>query len=416
MFPYAIASTCTIWRDVMLSVPRFWRHLVILVDSPATPLSAIASHLSWSRDQPLDITITRRWGSDNPVDGRLERSRIIAIMNILDSHLHLIRELCFDVMFSSSLPSFPYCFRGSAPILKRLELRCKEDDGGHDSGTPIHSSITEHEQFQCPELTSLVIDGRNYYEACNYDATWMDDFSSVVNLTISRFKPCRAEWFSIRELLLPLTALNIDTLCVSDVALHRSHEAIPLLARTTCLDFEDMHDFWIMDRIIHGTHVIPANSPFCISFTRCTFAGIFNTSRHVGQAGVGGDLILAEMDKDMVPFLRVFKANELEVLRCPSFNDIVLDAMGSEENGSFPCATYIRTLSITNCLNFSVAALRRLVESRLHLPPENNDQWNPTTTRLDGLFLEGNIPLISEADSAWFVANVPTFRYYSGSW
>jgi hypothetical protein len=116
LFPYALASVCSVWREAMSLVPKFWRRVVILTDPPATPLSAIVSQLAWSRDRELEVIVTRR-DLHNAVKDPRERSNMISIMNILCSHIHRIRELHFDVVFSSSLPFFPTDFRGSAPIL-----------------------------------------------------------------------------------------------------------------------------------------------------------------------------------------------------------------------------------------------------------------------------------------------------------
>jgi hypothetical protein len=128
LFPYAPASVSSFWRDVMSSMPKCWGRMVIFVDPPATPLSIIASQLLWSRDGQLDVFITRRALCD--VDGRHERSQVVAIMNIISPHIYRIRNLSINVMFSSSLPSILTDFHGIAAMMLNLELQCKEDDGG----------------------------------------------------------------------------------------------------------------------------------------------------------------------------------------------------------------------------------------------------------------------------------------------
>jgi hypothetical protein len=219
MFPYAIASICPIWRDITLSVPEFWERLVILIDSPATPLSAIVSFLSWSRHTPLDVTITRRWDSEDPMNGQPELTQIIAIMNILGPHLHRIHDLRFDVTFSSSLPSFPSDFRGSATILERLELRCRQDDGGRDRNILIALPTTEHEEFECPKLVYLVIDGRNFLESSRTHTKWIDEISHIDHLTISHLALHPGESFSTYGIALPLTASYVTTLHITNLEL-----------------------------------------------------------------------------------------------------------------------------------------------------------------------------------------------------
>ena len=199
----------------------------------------------------------------------------------------------------------------------------------------------------------------------------------------------------------------MDTLSVNDVLLHPSPEGleIPDFPYTAILMFEDMHDPWIMNQIFHilGAHCE-------IRFTSCSFGGVTDTFRHFGSAESGGELRLAEIDQDIVPLLRVSDAHYLHITRCPSFDDTtILDAMGSQADGTFACVTYMRSLTISNCLNFSIAALRRLVESRLHLPDPPLDEWMSIATQIQSLQLFGDLPPISEADRAWFAANVPEF-------
>jgi hypothetical protein len=397
----------------MSLIPKFWSRVVFLIDPPATPLSALLSALSWSPDVQLDVIITRRAFHDS-VDRDHEKAQILSIMNIIGSHIHRIRTLRFEVMFSSSLPSFPTDFHGTATILNRLELQCKADEGGSDNSISAALSIPAHEEFECPILSLLVIDGRNYYEACRRNAGWIDKISTVLDLTISHFKPRPGESFSIYELLLPLTAVRFtETVRITDVVFHSPHEELDILdpPRADFLFFEDMHDPQAMVQIVNLL-----GGPHHIWFTRCSFGGIADTFGHFGSADFGGNLMLRDIDQDMAPLLRLWDAYDLDIHQCPSFDDVILDLMGSEDNGTFACATYLRALTICNCSNFSIAALRRFVESRLHFPhlSYNGDELTPMVTRVRILHLSGNIPPISEADRAWFVANVSEF--YEGRW
>jgi hypothetical protein len=82
--------------------------------------------------------------------------------------------------------------------------------------------------------------------------------------------------------------------------------------------------------------------------------------------------------------------------------------MSSRENGVFNCAKCVEHLTIRNCPNFSIAALRRFVESRLKLLANTDDPWIPVTPRIQSIQVFGNVALISQADSAWFGANLKT--------
>jgi hypothetical protein len=205
LFPYAPASVSSFWRDVMSLMPKCWGRMVIFVDPPATPLSIIASQLLLSCDGQLDVFITRRALCD--VDGRHERSQVVANMNLIFPHIYRIRNLSINVMFSSSLPSILTDFHGIAAMLLNLELQCRGDDGGSDRRESVAS--TDREEFRCTILRDLVIDGRNWYEASRSDPEWTGKVASVTQLTICHFKPNQGESFSPHELLLPLPSISI---------------------------------------------------------------------------------------------------------------------------------------------------------------------------------------------------------------
>jgi hypothetical protein len=87
----------------MSLVPKYWSRIVFLVDPPATPLSALLSQLSWSRDVELSHVIITRRAFHDSVDRDYEKAQIVSIMSVIGPHLHRIRQLDFDLTFSSSL-------------------------------------------------------------------------------------------------------------------------------------------------------------------------------------------------------------------------------------------------------------------------------------------------------------------------
>ena len=398
LFPYALASVCSLWRHVMLSVPKFWGRVVILIDPPA-PLSGVVSQFWSSRDRQLDVIVTRSAFHD-AVDRRHERSQIAAIMDIIGSHIHRIRELHINVMFSSSLP-FPTDFYGTATKLRVLELQSKEDDGGSDCES---ISLTEHVKFLCPKLKSFVIDGRMFYEACWGDAQWSRKIATVKSLTISHFQPRPGESFSTDQLMRPLTALrSLDTLRIVDTVLCPSPKSIddPDLPWVNYLDFDGLIDFRVMDQIIYLMV-----DPYNISFTRCGLEHITDVFQHFGD---GGELRLAEINHDLAPLLRLWIGHALDIADCPGFNDVLLDTMASKENGVFNCAKRLKTMTIRNCPNFSVVALRRFVQSRPRWDLQVLTSVTPFTTPIEHVHLSGNVPIVSQADVAWFDTNLSSF-------
>jgi hypothetical protein len=330
-------------------------------------------------------------------------------MDLIVPHIHRIRKLSINVMFSSSLPSFPTDFHGTAAAMRNLELQCKEDDGGSHLRESV--ALTDREEFRCPKLEYLAIDGRNCYEACRSDPQWTDKIDNVTGLTITHFHPNPGESFSLRDLLLPLTTIShLASLRIADLVLHPSPEPLDipnlhLLSYDGFLRLEDFHGFEVVDQILR---FLDQDYPYDISFTRCTFEDITYGFNYFGDAdnGAGGELSLVEIDHDLAPLLRLWHGHTLNITDCPRFDDALLDVMGSKENGAFNCATFLEHLRIQDCPNFSVAALRRFVESRLNLPL-NHDLFNPVSPRLQRLQILGsNVPSVSQVERAWFDANV----------
>jgi hypothetical protein len=60
VFLHALSAVCKAWFDVMLLVPEFWMHLVILVADEQTSISAMRSQLSASRNLPFRAHIFNR--------------------------------------------------------------------------------------------------------------------------------------------------------------------------------------------------------------------------------------------------------------------------------------------------------------------------------------------------------------------
>jgi hypothetical protein len=287
--------------------------------------------------------------------------------------------------------------------MANLELRCTEDDGGPDRSESV--ALTDHEEFRCPELKCLVIDGRNCYEACRSNPQWTDKIANILGLHISNFHPSSGESFSSHELLhLLLTFSNLQYLGFTDLVLHPSPDLDmphPNPFSVRFLDLEDLHGFEVMGQIIRFL-----NDPYHISFTRCTFGDMMDEFHHFANRGGGGELNLTDIDCDLAPLFRLWHGHLLNVTDCPRFDDTLLDAMSSKESGSFNCAIHVEDLKITDCSNFSFAALRRFVESRLH--PVDNPSI-PVSPRIRSIRFFGNVPSRSRAEQASLDANLRGF-------
>jgi hypothetical protein len=189
---------------------------------------------------------------------------------------------------------------------------------------------------------------------------------------------------------------NLEFLDIHDVALRsiipRPLPHMPLTLST--LDLSDMPDFKPIDEIFQVLQYAIE-----VKLTRCATGG-------TTSFGDEGPLELNEIDadQDLVPLLRAWDGYNLSIRSCPCFNDVFLDMMGTrKEDGEYVCASGAYNLFVSNCPNFSVAALKRLVAARLDTPPY--------TGQFQMISVRGDVPVLSAEDRLWFNERVPEFDH-----
>jgi hypothetical protein len=127
------------------------------------------------------------------------------------------------------------------------------------------------------------------------------------------------------------------------------------------------------------------------------------------------------MGEDLVGFLADCLADKLVISNCPGFGDEVLNAMMTPESrlarwgpGLSRCAPYVKDLSIRNCLDFSISALKRLVEWRRMQSTCGPIYINITSappSHIQALRLSGRLPDVSTEDKEWFKGCLSEFSY-----
>jgi hypothetical protein len=372
-------------------IPEFWTRFVIVVDSrPAILPSALQSQLSWSRDLPLDVIITRGY-FNHPVDSQHERTQVMSIMKtLINPHIHRFQTLHVDVMFSSSLPPFPDGFRGTASILEVLRFEGREDNG---SSPDDPESVTSTEQ-QFPALCYLAIDGRNYYNACKGDSRLALKCTEIMYLTVSHYLPLPGESFLASEFLRPITMMkDLEDLDMTDLTLHPSPLPLPTSTVRPPLTDLRIREVRNSQSLAEIFDVLGHASDISLTHSAIGDAGTFNPDGRLSLQDI-------DADQDLVPLLRNWEGYCLTVKDCPSFNDTVLHVMAPGEDGSHNCAHYMTQLVILDCSNFSVAALRQLVRAKLNAGHE-----------LQTLAVDGDAPVISDEDHEWLCESIDDFYY-----
>ena len=386
----------------MSTVPVFWSRVLILIDANPTPLLAIQSYLEWTRDVPLDVNVIRKPGAFDEDDPD-EKARVKAVVDLLGSHVHRCRSLQFDVLYSSSLPSPCRDFHGRAPELEKLELKCRVDDGGNNPPDTFEPGT-----FLCPVLQTLVIDARNFMINA-----WT--FINANSIKISRFSPSESvdydDSLSFHGMLETLQEfLKLRSLTLSDIDFDFSDGSAHIfpLSPLSSLTFEDLtvdtlQEFFDVTSVHTGS----------ITITRCsidTFTNMSCTQLTLGE-------IPAE--ENLTEFLKLWEGQDLQLDNCPSFDDSVLDMMSKADPlGVDFGATNMNELTISDCHNFSVEALKAMVDVRsrtastFELEDDDWDDLDPSpVSRIGRLIVVGSGPLILPEVAKWFQANVEIFHW-----
>jgi hypothetical protein len=122
-FTYGLWSVCTTWRDIMSLVPQFWTRIIIFLDSPTFSLADVRSHLEWSRDLLIDVTITKNKDHDLFAERESDENwRVRNVTVLLHPHIHRCQNISYNVIHSSSLPLLSTDLHGPIPHLKQLHL------------------------------------------------------------------------------------------------------------------------------------------------------------------------------------------------------------------------------------------------------------------------------------------------------
>jgi hypothetical protein len=132
------------------------------------------------------------------------------------------------------------------------------------------------------------------------------------------------------------------------------------------------------------------------------------------QYNCGYNLSLEEIDEgeDLSKLLRSSFAETLVIDNCPGFGDAVLNAMTDPGAQEKSCAYYMEGLTIIDCPNFSISALKQLVKTRrFQLQWSYEDDCYTPTPQFRDLRLVGCVPVISSEDIDWFNSCVSQFAY-----
>lgn len=411
LFPYSLTYVCRKWRAIMSTIPAFWTRLVFFVDrEPVTS----EPYLEWSRNLPIEVTVKRRVETSAERDV-MEGRRVRTVMQLLRPHIGRCETLRFAVIQSSSLPALRSELRGGAPLLTKLILDCKHDDGGpliDISPTSNGHNIT---QLVCPVLATLTVDGRNFRDMCE-DTGWIQNLSQIIRLTILHFNPAVSREATDTGLSLTkaLDVLKRDSmpllfyLRVSDLHFDRRiFDSLPNIRYEICPTIVELEDLDVQTvRAFVDLTVLPSVD------------SLYLTRSPIDEHTVVPDLwsvTLEEIDDahDLVSPFAPWRGGSLDFVQSSGFNDAFLRMMRTiDSSGEFGCQN-LQELHVVDCVNFTVPALKKMVEVRNRALGDRQAtvEANDDPPIIVELNVTGRGPALSPDDAEWFNFKVALFHW-----
>ncbi|KAF8870732.1 hypothetical protein BD779DRAFT_1578862 [Infundibulicybe gibba] len=371
LFPYAVASVCPGWRNILSTLPMCWTRLVIFADSDPTPLSDIREFLEWSRDLILDLTVINR-RLDSPDASSSEYMRVRAVIDLVGPHFYRCRSITFQVRNSSSLPRLGNDFGDPCPVLDTLTLSCIRDDGKSLPRAPSPG-------FSCPSLKHLTVDGRNFKDIISLDkAWWTRRFSRVKRFTVSHFTPLIAG-----DTLSLYLALAVE---------FGSRPPSSLELNISSLQLENINNGALKDMF----HVAEINTEF-LHIVACNGLDTLPYSSYLTLDNIAPGV-------DLIAPLSVWGGHSLRINNCPDLTDSIFEMMAtSAADGEFSVPV-VKDIFITDCNNFSVDAIKRMVDVRNravepYIDEPGFDQYE--TPLIRHVSVAGRGPVLSQEDAKW---------------
>jgi hypothetical protein len=366
LFPNALAMVCSAWREMLSSVPSFWTRVVIAIDGNATPHSLIKGSFEWSRPLPIDVLIApySSTSDENPGEGH----RVEAVVRYLVPELHRCRSIRFNTIQVSSLPPLQ-AFSGQAPLLRKLEFGCTPD-GPNAEEEP--GDVAVPLELMCPGLDTLHLNGRNFFNVCPplsesaptfaYDL-WLSHLPNLTSLTITNYKAgARNKGLSMAGMLRALQELpSLACLVLENIDFddESPYDVYTLSSALQRLEFSDLTNGLYL---FFPSVELPA-MVIRMWITRCDVDDVYWDDVSCAE------LNLEQIDSrhDICRILRCSDISELNVYECPSFDDdVVYSLMGSDPPLPYENITagFLCLLTITDCDNFSMDALKEMCEWR----------------------------------------------------
>ncbi|EDR07828.1 uncharacterized protein LACBIDRAFT_327562 [Laccaria bicolor S238N-H82] len=411
VFPYALASVCKQWYDLMLLVPEFLTRLVIFVDSQPTSTTDLRAQLSASRDRVFEAHITNR--QDGIGEDLMERARVQAVVEVLSPHFHRCDRLTFNVMHNSSIPSIRRNFSGVCPLLTELLIECKI----HDSKPKEVGKNEVKAPPLFPNLDRIALTGSAFADAYEHPS-WLSGIET------KRLALCKISHLSSIDVP-DLTFFNFLSVLGrfkgSMISLELNHVDLPTFPLV-----EDLPDDWDYQLDFSSLHLEGLKKETFQEFGHFT-----NTSRYLESQtiraceltdhGIGHSYYLDVQDikntEELLSVVPTLSSRCVSFVSCGGLNDAVLERLSMRDpyTGEWGLEN-LQDLNILNSPEISVQGLKRLVKSRIVEASARGYGKDPNYDDFDQMAPIASLSIsrcvdFSAVDVQWFKSRVKDFSY-----
>jgi hypothetical protein len=412
----ALCGVNSLWRSIVVSIPKLWTTIVNFANVPYH-WSTVENWISLSHNLPLDLVLTR---SRHAPPDELEGAYVQTMLGLAVPHFPRLRRLHVDVHFSSSLPSIENHFVWCMPSLVSLTLQCDLDDGpykehrafdGLSSSFSLSRQRSPSKQFSCPLLETMIVDGENFRYICQQRPEWTSNLDNLSELTVSHFVENEdiavhlLEISDVVDFLEDLPNLYSLTFEDADFDFFPSQPLNQLsISNVGSLEIKDLDGTLLTDLLYHDWDNLDM-----VTITNCVLE-----EEHIFSLFCQ-DLYLDAIDVDghLPSLLQSWDGITVHFINCPGYDDDVLETLGSvnrNDQSSFNASCLIEIISI-GCSNFSIEALKRLVERRNRTVDYADPEWwkKVEAPELDTVMVEGYGSELSTGDRQWFESHLREF-------
>ena len=397
-FPRSCVGVCRRWRDIIFSVPRFSTEVVLSLEEPwSTELGHLDRVFASSRTLPFNAYITRAPTPD--VHDYGEELWVATIIKALAPHGHRCKEIKFNLLHLTSLPTIPQFLRDSLN-LQYLQIYNRVT-------TITYEPWVSNQVHQTNEMHLV---GTAIFEALR-NTQWVEDFreserKEILVTSIHGLGDIDPSYFP--NLITRRGIGFIRRLAFRDVDFPLCSPGIisPVEVLIQRLEFYYTTAYFVKDF-------------FDATANQCSLKSL--VLQHCALpnrlAITAWDLTLREISstESLLEFVRNWNGFGLSVEMCDGIDDRLLDLLAEyHPTEHVLCVPTLRHLKISSHNKITPVALKRLIQTRQD-EAARYDPMSPGAQRhpLPLAYISISKPeaILSQAELEWFRDNVDMFHW-----